>query len=65
MLLNYFFTPPLHSFAVLEPEHLLALVLLLLAAVLVALVVHNAAWRGQQAVRARAEAALLTDFASP
>ena len=63
VLLNYFFTPPLHSFAVVEPQHLLALVLLLLAAVLVALVVHNAARRGQQAVRARAEAALLTDFA--
>jgi two-component system sensor histidine kinase KdpD len=63
VLLNYFFTPPLHSFAVVEPKHLLALVLLLLAAVLVALVVHNAARRGQQAVRARAEAALLTDFA--
>jgi two-component system sensor histidine kinase KdpD len=30
---------------------------------LVALVVHNAARRGQQAVRARAEATLLTDFA--
>jgi two-component system sensor histidine kinase KdpD len=63
VLLNYFFTPPLHSFAVVEPQHLLALVLLLLAAVLVALVVHTAARRGQQAVRARAEAALLTDFA--
>ncbi len=63
VLLNYFFTPPVHSFAVVEPQHLLALVLLLLAAVLVALVVDNAARRGQQAVRARAEAALLTDFA--
>ena len=63
VLLNYFFTPPLHSFAVVEPQHLLALVLLLFAAVLVALVVHHAARRGQQAVRARAEAALLTDFA--
>jgi two-component system sensor histidine kinase KdpD len=63
VLLNYFFTPPLHSFAVVEPQHLLALVLLLLAAALVALVVHSAARRGQQAVRARAEAALLTDFA--
>jgi two-component system sensor histidine kinase KdpD len=64
VLLNYFFTPPLHSFAVLEPHHLLALVLLLLAAVLVALVVHSAARRAQQAVRARTEAALLTEFAA-
>jgi two-component system sensor histidine kinase KdpD len=63
MLLNYFFTPPLHSLAVVDPPHLLALVLLLFAGVLVALVVHDAARRGQQAVRARAEAALLTDFA--
>jgi two-component system, OmpR family, sensor histidine kinase KdpD len=64
VLLNYFFTPPLHSFAVVEPRHLLALVLLLIAAVLVALVVHAAARRGQQAVRARTEAALLTEFAT-
>jgi two-component system, OmpR family, sensor histidine kinase KdpD len=64
VLLNYFFTPPLHSFAVVEPQHLLSLSLLLLAAVLVALVVHDAARRGQQAVRARTEAALLTDFAA-
>jgi len=64
VLLNYFFTPPLHSFAVVEPRHLLALILLLIAAVLVALVVHAAARRGQQAVRARAEAALLTEFAT-
>src|SRR5215210_2360067 len=63
VLLNYFFTPPLHSLAVVDPPQLLALVLLLFAGVLVALVVHDAARRGQQAVRARAEAALLTDFA--
>jgi two-component system sensor histidine kinase KdpD len=49
--LNYFFTPPLHSLAVVDPPHLLALVLLLFAGVLVALVVHDAARRGQQAVR--------------
>jgi two-component system, OmpR family, sensor histidine kinase KdpD len=64
VLLNYFYTPPLHSFAVVEPRHLLALILLLLAAVLVALVVHDAARRAQQAVRARTEAALLTEFAA-
>jgi two-component system sensor histidine kinase KdpD len=64
VLLNYFFTSPLHSFAVVEPRHLLALILLLIAAVLVALVVHAAARRGEQAVRARAEAALLTEFAT-
>ena len=64
VLLNYFYTPPLHSFAVVEPRHLLALILLLLAAVLVALVVHDAVRRGQQAVRARTEAALLTEFAA-
>jgi two-component system sensor histidine kinase KdpD len=64
LLLNYYFTPPLHSFAVVEPRHFVALVLLLIAAVLVALVVHAAARRGEQAVRARAEAALLTEFAT-
>ena len=53
VLLNYFFTPPLHSFAVVEPKHLLSLILLPLAAALVALAVHDAARRGQQAVRAR------------
>jgi two-component system sensor histidine kinase KdpD len=64
VLLNYYFTPPLHTFAVVEPRHFVALVLLLIAAVLVALVVHAAARRGEQAVRARAEAALLTEFAA-
>ena len=64
VLLNYFFTPPLHSFAVVDSKHLLALVLLLLAAVSVALVVHDAARRAQQAARARTEAALLTEFAA-
>jgi two-component system sensor histidine kinase KdpD len=64
LLLNYFFTPPLHSFAVVEPKHAITLALLLLAAVLVALVVHDAARRGQQAVQARAEAALLTELAT-
>src|SRR4029078_3272629 len=46
-----------------SPQHLVSLLLLLFAAVLPALAVHDAARRGQQAVRARAEAALLTDFA--
>lgn len=64
LLLNYYFTPPLYSLAVVEPRHFVALVLLLIAAVLVALVVHAAAGRGEQAVRARAEAALLTEFAT-
>jgi two-component system sensor histidine kinase KdpD len=64
ILLNYFLTPPFYEFASVEAQQLLGLALMLVVAVLVALVVHDAARRRTQAVRSRAEAALLSDFAA-
>ena len=64
VLLNYFLTPPFYEFASVQAQQILGLVLMLIVAVLVALVVHDAARRRAQAVRARAEAALLSDFAA-
>ena len=62
LLLNFFFTPPLYTFTIAEPENVITLVAMVLVAVLVALVVDRAARRAQQAAQARAEAALLASF---
>jgi two-component system sensor histidine kinase KdpD len=63
LLLNFFLTPPLYSLTINEPANAITLVAMLLVAVLVALVVDRAARRGEQAARARTEAALLASFA--
>jgi two-component system sensor histidine kinase KdpD len=63
LLLNFFLTPPLYSLTISEPENIVTVVAMLLVAVLVALVVDRAARRGEQAARARTEAALLASFA--
>ncbi|MEJ2871033.1 DUF4118 domain-containing protein [Actinomycetospora sp. OC33-EN08] len=63
MLLNYFFTPPLHTFTVGRVEDLVAVTTMLVIAVLVAAVVDRADRRAAQAAQARAEAALLASFA--
>jgi two-component system sensor histidine kinase KdpD len=63
LLLNFFLTPPLYSLTISEPENAITVVAMLLVAVLVALVVDRAARRGEQAARARTEAALLASFA--
>ncbi len=63
LLLNFFLTPPLYSFTIAGTENVITLLAMLFVAVLVALVVDGAARRGEQAARARAEAALLTTFA--
>ncbi|MHA6622136.1 sensor histidine kinase [Pseudonocardia sp. DLS-67] len=62
LLLNWFLTPPLHTFTIAERENVITLVAMVLAAVLVALVVDRAARRAQQAATAGAEAALLASF---
>jgi two-component system sensor histidine kinase KdpD len=62
LLLNFFLTPPLYTFAISERENIITLVAMVLVAVLVALVVDRAARRAQQAAQARAEAALLASF---
>jgi len=63
LLLNFFLTPPLYSFTIGQPENVVTVVAMLVVAVLVALVVDRAARRGEQAARARTEAALLASFA--
>lgn len=63
LLLNFFLSPPLYSLAIANPDNVITVSTMLLVGVLVALVVDRAARRAEQAVRARAEAALLASFA--
>jgi two-component system sensor histidine kinase KdpD len=63
LLLNWYFTPPLHTFTIEEPRNLLALVLFVTVAVAVSSVVHLAARRALQAARSGDEAASLLTLA--
>jgi two-component system sensor histidine kinase KdpD len=63
LLINWYFTPPLHNFSIEEPRNLLALVLFVTVAVAVSSVVHLAAKRAVQAARSREEAASLLTLA--
>ncbi|WP_194820141.1 sensor histidine kinase KdpD [Nocardia sp. XZ_19_385] len=62
-LLNWFFTPPRHSFAVAEPDNFVTVVVLLIVAVAVAALVDTSAMRTRQARKASRQAELLTMFA--
>jgi len=63
LLLNWYFTVPLHTFNIQDPRELLALLLFVTVAVAVSSVVHLAARRAVQATRAREEAAALLELA--
>ncbi|WDF41880.1 sensor histidine kinase KdpD [Streptomyces sp. T12] len=63
LLLNWFFTPPLHRISIADPKNLLALVIFVFVAVAVASVVDLAARRTQQAARLRAESEILSFLA--
>jgi two-component system sensor histidine kinase KdpD len=63
LLLNWFFTPPLHRFAIASREDLFALVAFLVVASAVSAVVDLAARRTREAARARAEAETLSTVA--
>jgi two-component system sensor histidine kinase KdpD len=63
LLLNWFFTEPLHTFTISEPRNLLALLLFVTVAVAVSSMVHLAARRAVQAAAAREEAASLLELA--
>jgi len=63
LLANYFFTPPLHTLTISEPENALAIAILLAVAAAVSAVVDLAARRTVQASRARAEAETLATLA--
>ena len=60
LLLNYYFTPPLHQLTIAETENIVALVIFVTVAVSVASVVDLAARRTHQAARLRAESETLT-----
>lgn len=59
LLLNWYFTPPLHTFTIEKPQNLLALLLFVTVAVTVSSIVHLAARRAIQAARSGEEAASL------
>ncbi len=63
LLLNWFFTPPLHTFTIGEPNNLIALLAFLGAAAGVSTVVDLSARRATQAARASGEAQLLATLA--
>jgi two-component system sensor histidine kinase KdpD len=63
LLLNWYFTPPLHNFTIEEPKNLLALLMFVTVAVAVSSVVHLAARRAIQAAHSRDEAASLLELA--
>ena len=59
LLLDFFFVDPLYTVTIAEPLHLLALVIFVLVAVLVSIVVDQAARRSRAAARSGAEAETL------
>ncbi|MEU6658518.1 sensor histidine kinase KdpD [Streptomyces sp. NPDC046821] len=64
LLLNYYFTPPLHLFTIADPKNIVAIVIFVGVAVSVASVVDLAARRTHQAARLRAESEILSFLAS-
>ncbi|MFJ9005389.1 ATP-binding protein [Streptomyces canus] len=63
MLLNWYFTPPVHRITIADPKNLIALVIFVFVAVAVASVVDLAARRTHQAARLRAESEILSYLA--
>jgi two-component system sensor histidine kinase KdpD len=63
LLLNWYFTEPLHTFTIAEPRNLLALVLFVTVAVAVSSVVHLAARREADAARSSKETQSLLSLA--
>ncbi len=63
LLLNWFFTPPVHELTIADPRNLVALLIFVGVAISVASVVDLAARRTQQAARLRAESETLSFLA--
>ncbi|WP_406319327.1 DUF4118 domain-containing protein [Streptosporangium sp. NBC_01639] len=63
LLLNYYFTPPLGTLTIHNPENLFALVVFVLVAVMVSAIVDVAARRTREAARAGADAEVLSTLA--
>jgi two-component system, OmpR family, sensor histidine kinase KdpD len=63
LLLNYYFTPPIHLFTIAEANNVLALIIFVFVGMAVSSVVDDAARRTKQAARASAESELLATTA--
>lgn len=63
LLLNWFFTEPVRTLTISEPENVLALAVFVIVAVVVAFVVHTSARRAERAVAAQRESAALAELA--
>ena len=63
LLLNYYFTPPIHKWTIAEANNALALVVFVAVGLVVSTVVDQAARRTRQAARASAESELLVTTA--
>lgn len=63
LLLNWYFTPPIHTFTISQPENAVALAIFVIVAGAVATVVEFSAQRSSQAARASAEAETLSTLA--
>ncbi|MFE4392433.1 MULTISPECIES: sensor histidine kinase [Streptomycetaceae] len=62
-VLNYYFTPPLHTFTINEPQNIMAVAIFTIVGISVASVVDLAARRTQQAARSQTEAQTLSALA--
>ncbi|TDD24458.1 sensor histidine kinase [Nonomuraea diastatica] len=63
VLLNWFFTSPVHTWSIADPENFLSLVVFVLVATVVSTIVDLAARRAREAARARADAQVLSTLA--
>jgi two-component system sensor histidine kinase KdpD len=63
LLLNWYFTPPIHTFTIADPKNIVAIAIFVGVAVSVASVVDLAARRTHQAARLRAESEILSFLA--
>ncbi|MFG2146926.1 ATP-binding protein [Streptomyces sp. NPDC048696] len=63
VLINWYFTPPVHELTIADPKNIVAIVIFVLVAVSVASVVDLAARRTHQAARLRAESEILSFLA--
>jgi two-component system sensor histidine kinase KdpD len=63
LLVNWYFTEPLHTFTIAQPDNLLALLLFVVVAVSVSSVVHAAGRQAEVAARSNAEAQTLLELA--
>lgn len=63
LALNYFYTPPIHTFTIEDPQNAVALVVFVLVATSVASAVHLSARRAAQAIAAQRESRVLVRLA--